>query len=206
MDTSATQSRWRRRLLLMSPSLLVLLGILAYNWFVYWQPQPQPMAATSVAATAVPSQTETAATTALPSASQPEALSAATAIVPTATAIPQPQPTIPADAQIGLLGPPSDTSLPISAPITLYWQWPLLLPETQQFVVYVRDVNGDGTETAVGTLIEPNLGSSYRLTIPAAAWGDSVTAVAWVVQLEEIATGAVLRRSEPRNITLLPSR
>ncbi len=126
---------------------------------------------------------------------------------PTATPTPLPTPTIPPEAVITLLGPPTDSHFRAVDTISFYWHWPLPLSDDQQLAVYAR-VNGQ--DMALGTLSEANLGRDYRLDQDAAAiLGERETAVSleWFVQLQLQSNANPqhpLRTSDVRTIQITP--
>lgn len=173
----------------MSPTLIVLAGILLFNWLV---PIPARSPASPEAATAVPTEAGSRSQAAAPITPGSTATAVPLAIIMDPT--PTPLPTVPASAAITLLGPPADSLLPAGSDVVLYWTWPQPLPETQQFVVYLAH---DGRETAVGALTEPNLGQSYRLTLPPDSLPATET-ITWFVQLQLSDSGDILTASQSR--------
>ncbi len=136
---------------------------------------------------------------------QPTAIATAIPGTPSTSVPPTAAPTLPANADITLFGPPGDGRFFADETIPFFWQWPLPLTEDQAFVVVVTF---EGGEWAMGQVDEPNFGSQYRLSGSLANMGVADTAVsaAWEVRLIHQPTGEILRRSPSRPITLLPGR
>lgn len=124
--------------------------------------------------------------------------------VPTATAIPSatptplPTPTIPVTATITLMGPPDHAVFATTDMISFYWRWPLPLAEGQLFSLYQLTETED---IILGSLTEPNVGSSYRLRIPATRLAETAVIPQWTIRLETT-THDTLVSSESRSLTL----
>lgn len=116
--------------------------------------------------------------------------------LPTTTAVPTLIPTIPPGMAITLLGPPNESALAGDS-ITFYWNWPLMLDETQHFAVYLRI--GD-EEQLLGVVAEPNVGSVYRLQAGTEPEWETAP-VQWQVRLETV-DGLTQVESEIRSLSL----
>lgn len=185
-------SRMRRFIYIVTPLILLLLCIGSINLLPH-------RGATTAESIAIQS-TETAVAPGRDSEIVPAITLAATPLPTlTATASPPLLPTIPPEASIILLGPPSDSTFVAGNALSVYWTWPLPMVEGQQFALYWR---ADGAEQLLGTVTEPNLGRQYQFAIPAT---EPATAT-WFVRLEQIEPFRVLATSEARSIQIIGRR
>ena len=191
----------RRVLLIMTPLLLTILGLVSINMLFGWQPTGAERVrrpATSAATTAGVVQSEAVAGATMGS---PTAVSTAILFetaVPTPESI-EPVATIPADVRIELIGPPAGSQFAMDAPISFYWRWPFDLSETQQFAVYL--LRGQ-QEILLGILTEPNLGNAYHLSSALTTTTAQAEAVQWEARLESVPGQDILLTSERRTLFL----
>ena len=186
------KARLRQIVYISLPLFLLLLGIGIITGWERWQGNPtitQQSTATAVA----------------PPASNTPIDPAITTIPPTATPTPQPTvtpyipPTFPPDTMIALLGPPQNSTFNAQGTVVFYWRWVLPLSDDQYFSVYAQTNEG---EQLLGTVTEPNLGTSYRLT---ANLSDlPPTAVDWHIRLQTKESDQPLFISDSRSLNILP--
>jgi len=117
------------------------------------------------------------------------------------TAIPYNPPIYDAETAVVLLGPPSDTIFRLQDTVVFYWDWPLPLTDDQQLTLYIQH---DGQTTAIASLNEPNLGTTYRTSLPLINLLSDATAIQWQIRLESSFADTPLTTSEIRAITILP--
>ncbi len=193
-ETRKPISRWPRRLWLMSPSLVVLAGILLFNWYFYFR-LPAPTETAVIQPTQPATVTTETAVTPQPAAPAPQ---------PTQppTPLPTPTPSLPTEAPPTLLGPPNNAIFTAQDSATFYWHYPDLLPDGYQFTVYIQQ---DDAVFAAASLNEPNLGLSYRAAVPLTFDVSQMTTLNWWVQIET-SQGTAVSRSEIRALRLIPSQ
>jgi serine/threonine protein kinase len=123
---------------------------------------------------------------------------------PVASATAPTTPEIPTDAaslsSIAWLQPAPNREFGPEDTINFDWFWPTVAPPGEHFAVYLID--GD-QEYQLGTLLEPNNGSTYRLQIPVGELPVVGEDLAWQVRLESISGGDVRATSEHVPIAIL---
>lgn len=175
---------WQRVVYILMPLFLLLLFLGAIN---LWGGQetavslpPSPVPATPPTNTPTPTKAATA--------------NAATPLTPTPTD--QPAALLPTD-DIILLGPPAGSTFPINTTITLFWQWPHLLTDGQQFTVYWQQ---DAQIQLLGQLTEPNFGDLFQLQTTPTIAGN----VLWWVSLETSIIQTKQIESSQRSLYIQP--
>ena len=110
-------------------------------------------------------------------------------------------PTLPANTEIQLIGPPPDSSFYLDDPISTIWTWPLPQEPGQQFSVYL--VTGEN-EYLAGTVKEPSLGDfGYQLTYLPDDVVNSEGTYLLLIRLQQIRPQGDLVTSIPRTLTFL---
>ena len=189
-----------------TPFTLLLVGLLILNYRIEDSPTTQSsLEPTSLLNTQVPTPSETKPTSI--GNSRPETI--ATAII-NATAMPtlspestpQPTPTLLPRDIVNLIGPPGQSRVSLSAPLTFYWFANRALSEGESFAVYL--VNGN-EETFIGEISESNLGSAYQVSFLPEKSGFSAADYYWLVKLVDQERGVILGESERRSIALIES-
>ncbi len=132
-----------------------------------------------------------------------EPLSQETIVLQTTTVVPtnMPQPTIPPDAFIQLVGPPAESEFFDENNVSFYWYWPLPLTENQQFTLLL--VNEVQDQQRIATINSTNLGQSYFINLEVPVVSDEFSPVFWQIQLEQISTEEILVQSPLRSISFI---
>ncbi len=101
-----------------------------------------------------------------------------------------------------LVGPPAGSLFSLSAPLTFYWyaEEALELAKGQTMGLFLV---GDGGETLVGEMNEPNLGTGYQLAFSPEAHGLPAGAYYWQVRLLDGQQNVALAWSEEREIRFI---
>lgn len=183
--------RWQQIIYIVTPFFLLLFGLITFNVLTrddavvvagaetaVFQPTPTPIATSTM--TPIP--------TPVPTSRPP-------------TATPYNAPVYDAETAVVLLGPPDETLLRLQDLAVFYWDWPLPLSDDQQFTLYIQH---DGQTTAIASLNEPNLGTTYRATLHLNDLLTEATTIQWQIRLESSFADAPLTASEIRTITVLP--
>ncbi len=193
MATNEIISRRRQVVYIISPFFLLLFGLIALNIITY-EAEIEEVAVlpTAVLPTPIAQQIATATITSSPT-------SAATPVPPTAT--PYTPPSYEEQTAVTLLGPPSETIFRLQDSVIFYWTWPHLLSDDQQLTLYIQH---DGQATAVASLNEPNLGTTYRITLPLDELVEETAVIQWQIRLESTFADTPLTTSDIRTITILP--
>lgn len=121
---------------------------------------------------------------------------------PTATgdaATPTPWPTLPAAAQVVIIGPPEAARFTLEDEVAFYWQWPLPPTEDTLFTLFATL---EGVEYRLGSVTAPNLGLSYRFQTTLGHITTTAVPLTWYVRLET-SDGTTLLTSEPRSLMLI---
>ena len=191
---NGTIPRWRQIVYITTPFFLLLFGLIALNVLT----REDEIAV--VVPTSTPSHTETAvlqqSVTITP---QPTITSEPTTSPPTAT--PYRPPVYHAEVAVSLLGPPHDTIFRLQDSVVFYWDWPLPLTDDQQFTLYIQH---DGQPIPIASLNEPNLGTTYRASLPLTDLLSETAVIQWQIRLESSFADTPLTTSDIRTITVLP--
>lgn len=180
--------RWRQIAYITAPFFLLLFGLVALNVLTH----EDEIAVVATVPTAV-SQPTTIATP------FPTITPAPTTSPPTAVAYSPP--VYEAETAVSLLGPPNDTHFRLQDSVAFYWDWPLPLTDDQQFTLYIQH---DGQTIPIASLNEPNLGTTYRISLPLTDLLTEATSIQWQIRLESSFADTPLATSEIRPITVLP--
>lgn len=180
--------RWQQIIYIITPFFLLLFGLITFNLLTrddavvevaavetaVFQPTPTPIAASTI--------------TPAPTSSPP-------------TATPYNAPVYDAETAVILLGPPDETLLRLQDLVVFYWDWPLPLSDDQQFTLYIQH---DGQTTAIASLNEPNLGTTYRANLHLGDLLTEAATIQWQIRLESSFADTPLTASDIRTIIVLP--
>ncbi len=120
----------------------------------------------------------------------------------TPTAAPTPSPVVAPGVTIRLLGPPDESEFSRQDSITVYWEFPGILPEGTTFVLAIGAQEDEQLLPAGDT---PNLGSAFRLRVDLGEVAAEAETVQWRVILLMASGGSPLLESETRTIRVLPA-
>jgi len=109
-------------------------------------------------------------------------------------------PESPPDAPIALIGPPPGSLFRMGDGVTFYWSSPEPLAPGRQFTVYLL---ADGTQVALGSAAEANLGLGYQLSAVPGQAVEQPGQFSWLIAIEDQATGAIIGQSAARPIALI---
>jgi len=188
LPDSGTLPRWRQIIYIIAPFFLLLFGLIALNVLTY--ENEIVLVATAPTAVSQPTTTPTPFPTITP---------APTASPP--TAMPYSPPVYDAETAVILLGPPHDTHFRLQDSVVFYWDWPLPLTDDQQFTLYIQH---DGQTIPIASLNEPNLGTTYRASLPLSDLLSETAVIQWQIRLESSFADTPLTTSAIRAITVLP--
>jgi len=108
-------------------------------------------------------------------------------------------PTLPANAQIQLIGPPPGSSFYFGDPLSTIWTWSLPQETGQQFAVYLIT---DEDEYLAGTIKDPSLGDfGYQLTYLPGDVVNSEGTYLLQIRLQQTRPQVDLVTSVPRTLT-----
>ncbi len=195
MVTNGDVSRRRQVIYIITPFCLFLLGLILFNLGGYGS---EVDGVSIVVPTAV-----------VPTAVQTEQIVSVTttpSLLPTATVYAPP--VYDEQTAVTLLGPPDGTIFRLQDAVVFYWTWPHPLTDDQQLTLYFQN---DGKIIPVASLIEPNLGTTYRATLSLAdllieETLSTTAAIQWQIRLESSFADSPLTSSPIRTITILPQR
>jgi hypothetical protein len=106
-------------------------------------------------------------------------------------------------APIELLGPPTNSALPDSAPVVFIWHWGQSSTDNLQSSVVLRN---EQQQLQVGNLTEPNLGKEhYQIQIDPEQLALPGGQYEWWVQVRQIVPSVVLAESPTRSLTIRPA-
>jgi hypothetical protein len=192
-----------RLLRVFTPFALLLVGLIVLNIRIEDSPTPQPSPVPTSSSKQKPTSSEIK-----PSPTGNKGLETiATAIInatemPTLSPEKTPQPTstlLPRDI-VTLTGPPDQSRLSLSDPLTFYWFARRALSEGEYFALYVINSN---EETLVGTLSEPNLGRAFQVNFIPESYGLSTGEYDWIVKIVDREKDVILGESDKRSISLI---
>ncbi len=185
------RSRIKRTIYALLPFVLLLIIVSVINLISWWQAVQRMKVVTETAvATSVVVDVETAVSV------HPTQPPTPTNSPPTAT----PHPTYPLTAHITLAGPPNNSILPDTESVSFYWTFPSLVYEGDYFSLFIIN---DTQEAHIATIFEPNLGSTYRITVSAEELRNATGQIQWLIRLKNDLETAPLRTSEVRTFTFL---
>ena len=121
-------------------------------------------------------------------------------ILPSPTPSATPKPDLPESAQIGLLGPPAGSSLPLNGRTVFYWTYSEQLLPGQVFALQIIQFDQITTHELV---TQPNFGDAYQVSIAMDEITAAGTAV-WQIHLKWRDQQDLILSSEERIINLLP--
>ena len=188
--------RWRQIVYITAPFFLLLFGLIALNLLT----QTGETALVAIVPTPTASRDETAVSAPAATATPfPTVTPIPTPSPPTAT--PYSPPVYDEETAVVLLGPPPDTIFRLQDRVVFYWDWPLPLTDDQQFTLYIQH---DGQTIPIASLTEPNLGTTYRVSLPLSDLLTQAADIQWQIRLESSFADTPLTASAIRPITVLP--
>ncbi|KAA3660876.1 MAG: hypothetical protein DWQ04_18135 [Chloroflexi bacterium] len=196
-ESKPTQTRWRI-LYTLAPLLLLIICLVGINLLNGWYQQTILKNDGGVETAVLDQQPNQPTAIAPPTLAQTLTTPLPT-IIPTPSATPYILPTLPSEAQIQLLGPPEDSVFSKNQSLSFYWEWPLPLTEDQSFTVTLLV---DDQLYDFGSVIEPNLGLSYRWQLSPASIPNPTETIQWQIQLFSQNSDTPLIVSERRTFSL----
>lgn len=185
-------SNRKRLFYILLPLLILLIAVLLFNLL---RPSTQQTEIVSVE-TAVPTPQQP---TTGSSQTRPPILPAI--ILPTPTSTAQSRPTLPASANITLIGPPNNSSFTQNGRVSFYWTFSEQLEPGQQFIFSLRQ---NEQELIQHNLPEANLGSIYHLQIDLGKLTIEPGTAVWQIGLRWADEEQWLLVSNERNLNILP--
>ena len=122
-------------------------------------------------------------------------------ILPSPTPAATPRLEIPITANITLIGPPANSSLPGNSHVAFYWTFSGSPQPGQEFVLTMQQ--GD-EEIVLGSIARPNLGDGYQLLVDMRTVDVLPGTAVWRLHLEWAENHQRLLSSEERALTFLP--
>ncbi|MCA9897257.1 MAG: hypothetical protein KC433_03660 [Anaerolineales bacterium] len=177
-----------------APLLVLLLAIVALNWFM---PPSLATQTPSREATAVPPQISASTTNHTPSP-----ILQAT-ILPSPTPTATPLPAVVPEASITLLGPPAEGNFSVNDRIAFYWAYSEDLLPGQEFLFTLRE---NAEILAASSLRAPNFGTAYQIVLDMTDVVTEGETAVWQVQLQWQNIDQPLLASENRTLSLMKTQ